>query len=342
MMWLVRCLVLLSFLAVQPSHISAHALDPGYLSLSQTEENSWRVFWRKPDVKGSPMKIEAVLPERCSGMRPENPKFDGTAWITEWVVTCSPKLQGGTIAIDGLGATGTDVLLRVEPWGENVQTVRLIGDGAEFVVPEKFSSTQVFFSYLHLGFEHILEGLDHLLFVFALLLLVQTPRRLIGAITSFTLAHSITLALASLGLLSVPAPPVEAIIALSITFLALEILKQDAQKPTLTQTYPWVVAFSFGLLHGLGFAGALSEIGLPAGDIPIALLAFNVGVELGQLTFVSAVLATYVIAKFIVPKFATTFSRPHSVTMNIMGYFIGVISIYWLAERIVGFPIFAS
>lgn len=342
MSWLVRFLVLLSFLAVLPTHVSAHALDPGYLSLSQTDENSWRVFWRKPDVKGSPMKIEAILPERCSGLRPENPKFDGSAWITEWVVSCSPSLQGGTIAIEGLGATGTDVLLRVEPLGESIQTVRLVGGSAEFVVPEKFSSAQVFMSYLQLGFEHILEGFDHLLFVFALLLLVQTPRRLIGAITSFTLAHSITLALASLGLLSVPAPPVEAIIALSITFLALEILKQDARRPTITQTYPWVVAFSFGLLHGLGFAGALSEIGLPAGDIPIALLAFNVGVELGQLTFVFAVLATYLIARFILPKFTANFARPHSLAMNIMGYFIGVVSIYWLAERIVNFPIFAS
>lgn len=342
MMWLVRCLILICLVNLPLSPASAHALDPGFLSLSQSEDSSWRVFWRQPDVKGSPMKIHAVLPERCSGVQPESARFDGTAWISEWTVQCSPDIHGGIVGVQGLGATGTDVLLRVEPFGETVQTVRLDGSNAQFLVPEDFSSVQVFVNYLHLGFEHILEGFDHLLFVFALLLLVQTPRRLIGAITSFTLAHSITLALASLGVLSVPAPPVEAIIALSITFLALEILKQDPQKPSITQSYPWIIAFSFGLLHGLGFAGALSEIGLPSGDIPIALLAFNVGVELGQLTFVFAVLAIFLVVRFALPKFAAACKRPHSVAMEIMGYFIGIVSVYWVMERVIGFPIFAT
>lgn len=340
-MQLLRRLFLLILLALMPASGYGHALDPGYLSLTQKGAETWQLFWRKPDVSGAPMGLNPVLPVNCTGLTPPS-QFDGKAWIAEWQMHCIGGIAGQTLRIDGLEASQTDVLLRIVSEESAPQVVRLTPQDISYTIPEDFSALQVFWNYLTLGYEHILEGLDHLLFVFALLLLVQTPRRLIGAVTAFTVAHSITLALASLGVLTVPGPPVEAVIALSITFLALEILKQDKTAPSLTQRAPWIVAFGFGLLHGLGFAGALSDIGLPDGDIPLALLAFNVGVEFGQLTFVFAVLAIYAALTKIIPTVATQLRHPRSVGMTTMGYAIGFISLYWLVQRLTGFPIFAG
>lgn len=336
-----RVLCLCAFLAM-PTFAHGHALDPGYLSLTEVEENQWRAFWRKPDVKGAPMRLEAVLPDSCGEALPPRMRSDGAAWTAEWDIFCATGLTGKSIRIDGLEATQTDVLLRISPLDQSTQTVRLVPTQTIYEIPETFTTLQVFTNYLALGYEHILEGFDHLLFVFALLLLVQTPRKLIGAVTAFTLAHSITLAMASVGILTVPGPPVESVIALSIVFLALEIIRQKQDDPSLTQKYPWIVAFSFGLLHGLGFAGALSDIGLPDGDIPMALLAFNVGVELGQLTFVLGVLGVFIAILFASPKIAETLRRPRGVALTTMGYAIGVVSIYWLMERLISFPIFAT
>ena len=181
-----------------------------------------------------------------------------------------------------------------------------------------------------LGVEHILLGIDHLLFVLALLLVVKGWRKLIGTITAFTIAHSITLVLATLDLVHIPGPPVEAVIALSIVFVAAEIIRSRQGKPGLTERWPWVVAFTFGLLHGFGFAGALSEVGLPQTSIPIALLMFNVGVEAGQLLFVSAMLVVYLASSRIpikVPEWG----------WRLPPYAIGSIAAFWMVERIVGF-----
>ncbi|MEP3298688.1 MAG: HupE/UreJ family protein [Pseudoruegeria sp.] len=333
--------LLLVIALVLPITANSHALDPGYLSLSEQESDNWQIFFRKPDVQNAPMALSAGLPNNCVSNPPKD-TFDGKAWISSWTVNCPGGITGQTVTIEGLQYTQTDTLLRVLPLMGLPLTKRLTAQEHQFAIPETFSSLQVFWNYLTLGFDHILEGLDHLLFVFALLVLVQTPRRLFGAVTAFTLAHSITLGLASFGLLNIPGPPVEAVIALSITFLALEILKQDPDKPTFTQRAPWVVAFSFGLLHGLGFAGALSEIGLPDGDIPLALLAFNVGVELGQLSFVTVVLAAYYIVGKILPQLSGAYRDPYSVATKSMGYAIGFVSLYWLMQRVVGFPIFAT
>ena len=187
-------------------------------------------------------------------------------------------------------------------------------------------------TYTVLGIEHILTGFDHLLFVLALVLIVRGTRRLIWTVTAFTLAHSITLALATLGVIHVPGPPVEAIIALSIVFVANEIIHQQRGTEGLAARKPWLIAFSFGLLHGLGFAGALAEVGLPQNSIALALLFFNVGVELGQLLFIAAVLACGALVRAV---------AAHRIdarrTVIPLAYCIGGTASYWVIERIAAF-----
>ncbi len=318
---------------VTPADLRAHALDPGYLEITELSPETYRVFWRKPDVQQKPMAIEARLPEICEVSAPPAPRFDGAAWISEWTTRCPSGLAGTTIEVPGLEDTRTDVLLRVDLLDSPASTTRLVPEQITFVVPEDTTGLSVLRTYITLGVEHILEGFDHLLFVFALLFLIRDFWRLLGAITAFTAAHSITLALASLGLIHVPAPPVEAVIALSIVFLAVEIAKRTDDAPRLSERAPWVVSFSFGLLHGLGFAGALSDIGLPEGDIFVALLGFNLGVEIGQILFVAAVLVIGWTLKFIVPVGKSSLQ----VMNTAVSYFVGAVSAFWLVERVIGF-----
>ena len=200
-------------------------------------------------------------------------------------------LVGQEIRIDGLISGVSDVIARVERQDGTSQMERLLPESPQFTVEAPAGTAEVAWSYLVLGIEHILGGVDHLLFVLALLLIVRGGKRILITVTAFTVAHSITLVAATLGWVHVPGPPVEAMIALSIVFVAAEIVRGLRGKPGLTARAPWVVAFSFGLLHGFGFAGALAEVGLPQKAIPVALLTFNVGVELGQLIFVAFVVA---------------------------------------------------
>lgn len=315
----------------------AHALEPGYLDVRQQTENTWRVFWRKPDVKGQPMAIDAQLPEICTPVSGPRPNSDGQAWVVTWIASCAGDLAGTHITILGLEAQNTDVLLRMQRLEKKPETFRLTPGEPAVVIPDQPSTFRVIISYAQLGFEHILEGWDHLLFVFALLFLVRNPWRLFGAITSFTVAHSITLALATLGVLRIPGPPVEAVIALSIIFLASEILHSKRGQLRLSERYPWVVCFLFGLLHGLGFAGALTEIGLPQQDIIAALLAFNVGVEAGQIAFVFAIIAVVTVLRRIpLLHFGDRF-QSGAASVAIMGYAIGGMATYWLVERVIAF-----
>lgn len=316
----------------------AHALDPGYLQLQALGGQTWQVFWRKPTVQGAPMKIDAVLPENCDVRRlPQDPSFDGSAWVGQWLTRCGGGLAGRDIVIEGLEDTRTDVLVRISGGDGQAHTVRLTPDQTRHTVTLGQSGWVVFTSYLTLGFDHILTGLDHLLFVFALMVLIRDPWRLAGAITAFTVAHSITLALAALDVIRVPPPPVEAVIALSIVLLAVEILRRNSGEEQLTQRYPWIISFSFGLLHGLGFAGALNEIGLPPGDIPLALLAFNLGVEAGQLSFVMVILLGLVVLRRVMPHLARHFQAPRAIGTQVMGYAIGGMATWWLVERVAGF-----
>ena len=182
-------------------------------------------------------------------------------------------------------------------------------------------------TYVLLGIDHILTGFDHLLFVLALMLLIRDPWMLAKTITAFTIAHSVTLAGATLGYFSLPQKPVEAAIALSIAFVASELVRIKAGERRLSQDYPWIVAFAFGLLHGFGFAGALKETGLPQLDIPLALLMFNVGVEAGQLLFVAAILVTARTATALVKV-------PIAPARLAAAYLIGTISMVWFVTRV--------
>lgn len=315
----------------------AHALDPGYVDLRQIGGDTWQVFWRKPDVQGAPMEINALLPETCAPRSGPPPRTDGRAWIASWTAVCPDGLAGRPVVIGGLDRQATDVLVRVQRRDRPPTTHRLTPDRPSFIPPADPSPMAVFGTYGVLGFDHILEGWDHLLFVLALVLLIPDTWRLVGTITAFTIAHSITLALASLGHIAVPGPPVEAIIALSVVFLAVELLKRKEGQPRLSERAPWIIAFAFGLLHGLGFAGALKDIGLPDTDIAVALLAFNLGVEAGQLAFVTLLLVTgFVVRRLVIRRMPPRLALQRRGAA-VSAYVIGSVATYWLAERLAGF-----
>lgn len=323
---------LLCWAAAAPG-ASAHALDPGLLDLRALGQDRWRATWRAPDVNGAAMPIAARLPESCAPRLPGTAAFDGRAWTSSWIAACPGGLAGGRIAIDGLEATRTDVLVRYETAPGEATVRRLTADAPAFDVPAEAGVVGVLTSYAGLGVTHILEGIDHLLFVLALLLLIPGQGRLVGAITAFTVAHSLTLGAATLGWLRVPSPPVEAVIALSIVFLAWELTLPPARRDPLTLRAPWLVSFAFGLVHGLGFAGALREIGLPEGDIPLALFAFNLGVEAGQLIFIAAALALLAAARALAPGLRR---RSRDAT-TLAGYGIGTVAAFWVIERLAAF-----
>jgi hydrogenase/urease accessory protein HupE len=256
------------------------------------------------------------------------------AFTERWTVKRAGGLTGGTIHIAGLTATMTDVLVRLERLDGSAQVTRLTPSAPSFIVEAAPRAMQVAATYLILGVEHILLGIDHLLFVLALLILVKGTRRLIATVTAFTVAHSLTLAGATLGFVHVPGPPVEAAIALSIVFVASEIMHSRQGKAELTERFPWVVAFSFGLLHGFGFASALSEVGLPQAAIPIALLFFNVGVELGQLLFIASVFVVIALARRVMRR--SRVWQP-AWAWRTPPYAIGSVAMFWVIQRIAAF-----
>jgi len=308
----------------------AHEVRPGYLELRQTGEESFDVTWKVPARGELRLGIRARLPENCRLLTPVSNYSVDDASTDRWSVTCPGGLAGGTIAIDGLSGTLTDALVRLERRDGTSQVARLTPAAPSFVVARVPGRFDVAETYLRLGVEHILLGVDHLLFVLALVILVEGRRRLIGTVTAFTVAHSMTLAAATLGFAHVPQAPVEAVIALSIVFVAGEIIHARQGRPGLTQRWPWVVAFIFGLLHGFGFAGALIEVGLPQQAIPLALLFFNVGVELGQLAFIALVLGIAAIGNH------ARLPRP-AWAWRVPAYGIGSTATFWLIQRVAGF-----
>jgi hydrogenase/urease accessory protein HupE len=310
----------------------AHEFDPGYLSLTESAAGVFEVRWKVSIAGGLYEVLVPRLPAECE-LDPQLRTYVVLdAQIQNTVLTCADGLANLTIAIGGLPATMTDVLLRIDYLDGTSFVRRLTPSNPSAVVPEQPSSWDVVATYLFLGVEHILLGIDHLLFVLALLLLIRGVRRLVIAVTAFTAAHSITLAAATLGWMTVPSAPVEATIALSILFLATQLAKAPAEvgadpaADDLTTRFPWVVAFSFGLLHGFGFAGALAEVGLPEQAIPVALLFFNVGVEIGQLLFIAVVLA----GGWVVRGASVTVPR---WSMRAVAYGIGSLAAFWVFER---------
>jgi len=312
--------------------VFAHELTPGYFGFTETAPNIFDVQWKLSTTGGLQQVLRPVLPDTCDA-GPVRQYVVGDGDVQRWRLNCPIGLQGSTLAIAALGSTRTDVLVRIDYLDGTSLTRRLSGTTDSFVVPEVAGWLDVSLSYLGLGIEHILIGIDHLLFVLALLLLVEGVKRLVLTITAFTLAHSITLGAATLGWVTVPGAPVEAVIALSILFLASELARRPVDgspaAPDLTSRYPWIVAFSFGLLHGFGFAGALADVGLPERAIPLALLFFNIGVEIGQLVFIGIVLA--------IGRLVALASLPiPSAWPRYVAYGIGSLAAFWVFERTLG------
>ena len=311
---------------------SAHRLSPAFFGLSEIEPNSFEVQWKVSISGGLADAMQPQVPAGCEVVGAVRTYSVEDARIDHGRISCDELLPGKLVEVNGLAATQTDVLLRVDYLDGSSFTHRLVPERPSVVIPEEAGALEVAATYLVLGVEHILLGIDHLLFVLALLLLVRGLGRLVVTVTAFTVAHSITLGAATLGFVNVPIAPVEATIALSILFVAMELARGDgaAVNPgasgSLTTRFPWIVAFTFGLLHGFGFAGALSEVGLPESAIPLALLFFNVGVELGQLMFIAAVLVLGWGLRYLsvpIPSWSARLSA----------YVIGSVAAFWVFER---------
>lgn len=317
-------------LSWMPDLLMAHEMRPGYLRVEQVSTETFNTYWRVPARGELRLGIYLEMPGNCIADGGIMTWTDGAAYVDQATYQCDGGLVGRTIRIQGLASLMTDALARVERLDGTEQVVRLSPSQNSFVVTEAEGWRQVASAYFALGVEHILLGIDHLLFVLALLLLVPSLRMLFWTITAFTLAHSLTLAGATLGFVSIPQQPVEAVIALSILFVAMEIIHVRQGRPGITRRWPWLVAFIFGLLHGFGFAGALGEIGLPEHAIPLSLLFFNVGVEAGQLMFVAAALLVWSLLRRL--------SWPEWARLTPV-YAIGGLAAFWTIERIAGFAI---
>lgn len=305
----------------------AHEVRPAYLEIKQISETGYDVLWKVPMNGGRILKINPIFPD---GFETEVIRTNilGTSQVQQIKATFSENLSGKTIRIDNLQKTLVDVMLRLELQGPLEYTFLIQPEKPSQLIPIQPQPFAVFKSYIRLGVEHILLGYDHLLFVLGLLLLVQSLKTLFWTITSFTLAHSITLALASLDIMTLPSTPVEAIIALSIILLAKEAIDKRNGKSSMTQEYPWLVGFLFGLLHGFGFAGALTDIGFPQRQIPVALFSFNVGVELGQIIFTLAILLIYTILK------KSKWRQLDWTRQVAIPYAIGGIACFWFIQRV--------
>ena len=314
------------------SSAMAHELRPAYLDMRETATNEFAVLWKVPALDDLRLGLYVRLPDVCKAKTETVRTIHDGAYFERWSVACPNGLKGQEIVIDGLRSTVTDALARIEYRDGTKQIARFTPEKPTLLVASGQSGLEVAETYFLLGVDHILTGFDHLLFVLALLLLIHDRWMLVKTVTAFTIAHSITLAGATLGYISLPQKPVEATIALSIAFVASELVKARSGERRLSEDYPWIVAFVFGLLHGFGFAGALKETGLPQTDISLALLTFNLGIEAGQLTFIAAALVVFRAASILV-------TVPIAPARLSAAYLIGTTSMVWLVARFSSFGI---
>ena len=314
------CLFLLALLL--GSNVAAHEVRPAYLHIKEKTSDQgdyFEVLWKQPIVQNGRLAIDPVFPEGCQLEESQPPEFTPGALIYRWITDCD--LSQGTVHINGLSVTLTDVMVRID----NAQ-----GESANHILrPENptldLSDTAApALAYLVIGIEHLVFGIDHVLFVIGLVLFIHQPWMLFKTITAFTVAHSITLAMSVLGWVSVDQGPVEAIIALSILFLARELVQEEDARSRLTTAVPWAMAFVFGLLHGFGFAGALRDIGLPEDTLWLALLLFNLGIEMGQIMIIAAIFAM----SWLLNKVTST-----QTLIRAGAYGMGALAAYWTIDR---------
>lgn len=303
---------------------AAHPLAPALLELTEKPGGEVDVLWKRSSLSVPGSRIEPVVPPDCPILTQPRVEEQGVAVLLRWRIDCGEAgLVGRTIRINGLGLAKIDTLVRIELADQRKIQRVLRRSEPEMIVPEKTGRWTVFVDYMSIGFEHILSGADHLLFVFGLFLLCVGVKPLIKTITAFTAGHSVTLSLAALGYVNLPSQPIEVLIAASVLVLAVELARGEPE-PTLMRRYPWPIALCFGMLHGMGFAGALRDVGLPAGEIPIALFSFNVGIELGQLAFVLALAVLAPLAKRL----------PIPLPQQAAVYVMGSMAAFWVIQRV--------
>lgn len=321
-----RTLALLFLLAVA-GFSYADEFRPAMLEINE-RDNGWvDMVWKVPEGSNGLLTIAPVLPAFLQQMGPGSKRqVPGAQVEYSSYNTGGRALTGTTISIQGLAAIPIDVMLRITLQDGSKHTAMLRSNNVSFTIPQQATRLELAISYWQMGTIHILEGFDHLLFLLTLLLIVAGFIPLLKTVTAFTVAHSITLALATLGLLHIPPVPTEAVISLSIVLLAVEVVHKNQGQLTLSERFPWLVAFTFGLVHGLGFAGALSEIGVPSNEVPLALLMFNVGVETGQVLFVTVVALLLAGLHHIHSHAALALSR-------VTPYLIGGLAAFWTIER---------
>ncbi|QDP01923.1 HupE/UreJ family protein [Thalassotalea sp. PS06] len=307
---------------------SADDMRPASLTIQQLNNSTFEAVFKVPARDGARLKLDVQLDENSRQLGLVSGQFIRQAYITSWKFE-RPGLSGLEITILGLRDNSADVLLRIIDAQGRVITDVLNADLQSYKLSDEQKTQNTFVTYMVLGIEHILIGLDHLLFVACLIYISRTGKKLLLTITGFTIAHSITLILASTGTVYVPIAPVEAVIALSIVLLAWEILKN--KQNSITLKYPVAVSSSFGLLHGFGFASVLSDIGLPEDEAWQALLSFNVGVEIGQLLFVGALFAGFLLLRLMMKTLTLDKLR------FVVGYFCGSLAMFWVIQRLAAF-----
>jgi hydrogenase/urease accessory protein HupE len=324
-----RCWIAAALAALVATPAAAHRLAPSLLSIDEAADGAIAVTFKMARQQPGGGEVAPELPERCVPSERPRVESDEQSVTVRWTARCGAEgLVGARVGVNGLAETETNALLRIALRdGRRVQAV-LHGGAASLVVPERPSAVAVFRDYLRLGIHHIATGFDHLLFVFGLVLLAGGTRALLWTVTAFTAGHSVTLSLAALGVVRFPTAPIELAIAATILALALELARGSDRpgRDSLLRRRPWAVAFVFGLLHGFGFAGALAEVGLPQQEIPVALLSFNVGIELGQVGFVAVVLA---LRRLFEPVLAAAPAWLTRVPVTAMG----ALAVYWCLDR---------
>ena len=331
--------ILLSILLVSFAQAAwSHEVRPAYLEIRQTSTETYDILWKVPG-QGDNMRfgLYLELPARCTNLTNPRGVMINNSFTERWSITCEGGLDGDTIRIAGLSGTLTDALVRLERSDGSMQIERLTPSAPKFVVAAQANTMDVVRSYTLLGIEHILTGIDHLLFVLALLIITHGGWKLVKTVTAFTVSHTLSLTLATLGYVHIPSKPVEAVIALSIVFVAAEILRGSQGQQGITARSPWIVALLFGLIHGLGFAGGLSEAGLPEGHIPTALLFFSIGVETGHFLFIGFVLLLMTIISRVINSWTHEAEQRLSFAKLIPPYVIGSLAMFWVIERIIAF-----
>jgi len=325
--------VALLLIAIVPGR--ADEFKPAYLQLTQLDQDTYDVLWKIPAIdEATTLKVKPQFPDGTEALTPVRSTFSRGITVQRWRIRVPHGLDGQAVRFSQLSETRIDVLARLVRLGGSVQLERVLPVSPRFVAKPNPGPTEVVKTYTVLGIEHILTGFDHLLYVLGMLILVGGWRRIVATMSAFTATHSLTLTAAALGWVHVPQPPVEACIALSILFVAREIVQAHRGRPGITARWPWVVSFTFGLMHGFGFAGALAEVGLPQSSIPVALLFFNVGVEIGQLLFVGAVLAVIALGWRTAQWLRV--SQPPWL-WRVAPYAIGALASFWLVERVAAF-----